>query len=214
MKSFKINNLKFFTVLFSIFIFFFNVNIANASYGEEKPPTPRITIEKWVWNPGSNSFVENLSVNQFLFLPGQEVTFKVEVKNNGNKDLDNVEINDKLPNEVNFVSGPGTFDKDKNVVSFKIDKLFVNESKAYELKAKIKDADSLPSNVFCTTNLVEVRADNMVSQDTASFCAEKKVLGVVKELPKTGPDSLVMMLGLTILSSGAAIFFAKKAKLK
>lgn len=211
MNFIKSKLLKQLTVFLALFVFFFSTGIVSASYGEEKPPTSRIMIEKWVWNPGSNSFVENLSVNQFLFLPDQEVVFKVEVKNTGNKDLNNVEVTDKLPNEVIFVSGPGNYNKDNHDLWFKIDKLAVNESKAYELKAKIKDAESLPSNVFCTSNLAEVRADNMVSQDTTSFCAQKKVLGVVKELPKTGPGSLVMMLGLTIVSSGAAIYFAKKA---
>lgn len=199
------------SVVFALFLFFFSINTAHAGYGEETPPTPRVIIEKWIWNPGSNSFVENLSVNQFLFLPDQEVVFKVQVKNTGNKDLNNVEVNDRLPNEVTFVSGPGDFNKDNNTLTFKIDKLSVNESKAYEIKAKIKDADSLPSNVFCTSNLAEVRAENMVSQDTTSFCAEKKVLGVVKELPKTGPNTLILMLVATIASSGAAIYFAKRA---
>lgn len=211
LRAIKINLPLILSLLLTLFLFVISVSIAKAGYGEVTPPTPKIMVEKWVWNPGSNSFVENLSVNQFLFLPDQEVAFKVEVKNTGNKDLDNVEVNDRLPNEVIFVSGPGDYNPDKHTLTFKIDKLSVNESKAYELKAKIKSADSLPSNVFCTSNLAEVRADNMVSQDTTSFCAQKKVLGVVKELPKTGPGSLVMMLGLTIISSGAAIYFAKKA---
>lgn len=207
----KLNINKILGGLLTVFLFFISVNIANASYGEEQPPASRIMIEKWIWNPGSNSFVENLSVNQFLFLPDQEVTFKVEVKNHGNKDLDNVEVNDRLPNEVWFVSGPGDYNQDKHTLTFKIDKLKAGESKAYEVKAKIKGADSLPSNVFCTSNLAEVRAENMVSQDTTSFCAQKKVLGVVKELPKTGPNTLAIMLAMTILSSGASIYFVKKA---
>lgn len=208
----KFNFNKFIGAALTVFLFFIAVNVASASYGEEKPPRARITIEKWIWNPGSNSFVENLSVNQFLFLPEQEVTFKVEVRNHGNKDLDNVEVNDRLPNEVEFVSGPGDYNKDKHTLTFKIDKLKAGESKAYEVKAKIKHGDALPSNVFCTSNLAEVRAENMVSQDTTSFCAQKKVLGVVKELPKTGPEGLVVALGITIASSGAAMYFAKKSE--
>ncbi len=207
----NLNFSKIIGAVLTVFLFFVSINIANASYGEEQPPRSRIMIEKWIWNPGSNSFVENLSVNQFLFLPDQDVTFKVEVKNHGNKDLDNVEVNDNLPNEVWFVSGPGDYNKDKHTLTFKIDKLKAGESKAYEVKAKINSADHLPSNVFCTSNLAEVRAENMVSQDTTSFCAQKKVLGVVKELPKTGPGTLVMMLAITVASSGAAMYFSKKA---
>src|SRR3989344_2169343 len=154
------------SVLLSIFVFFIFTSIASASYGEEKPPTPRIMIEKWVWNPASNSFVENLSVNQFLFLPDQDVKFKVEVKNTGDKDLEKVEVTDKLPKEVSFVSGPGSYDKEKHSLTFIIDKLNKGEAKSYELTVKVKKAEDLPSNVFCMSNLAEVRAENMINQDT------------------------------------------------
>lgn len=186
---------------------------ALAQYPVEKPPQRRIAIDKFVFNPNVNQFVDNINVNQFLFLPGQEVKFKLEVKNPGDEELQNVSVSDRLPSIVTFVSGPGSYDKNSHTVNFVIDKLGKNETKSFEIKAKVKEEKDVPSNITCVTNVAEVRFDKgNMEQDSASFCIQKKVLEVVKTLPKTGPESAVLLFTMSVASSAAAVYLAKKSQ--
>src|SRR3989344_3921452 len=108
-----------------------------ADYFTPSQPAGALLINKLVKSP-NGSFVENLGVTDPHFLPEQEVMFRIEVKNVGNKDLVNVEMKDKLPDWVDFVQGPGTFDKNYKTISFTLDKLTPNDTKTFDIKAKVK----------------------------------------------------------------------------
>ena len=173
-------------------------------------PTGNLSINKTVQHPQSGEFLDAISSTDTTFLPEQEVKFRVEVKNTGSADLTDIWVDDKLPDYVTFVSGTGNFDNNTNKLWWKIDRLNAGESKTFEIRVKIKAASHLPNMaITCMTNHSKAVKDNMTAQDTASFCVQTKILGVTTELPKTGPSSFTIMLGLSIISSLLAIKLAK-----
>lgn len=197
----------------SILSLFLVAQPVNAQYVVTTPPPKiqKLFLNKWVFNPVNNSFVDNLSISDTHFLAGQIVTFKVEVKNTGDNTLQNVAVKDKLPDFVEFNSGPGTFDASTKTLNFNIDRLEPGESKAYEIKVRIKPENLLPQNQStCITNFAEARANDLMSQDTAVFCIESKILAPVQELPKTGPaqTSAVFLGSIAFLS--LAFFLYKR----
>lgn len=213
----KINNLfnTFFALFLMAAIFVVNSSTVSADYFVHHEPKAvgQLWINKQVKHPTTGSFVDNLSITDPHFLPKQEVVFRIEVKNVGNEDIRDIDVKDILPDYVDFVSGLNGTDGSRTL-SLRIDKLAPNESKTYEIKTNVKDASALPSNmVTCVTNMAEGRFKWIVNQDTASFCIEKKVLGVVKELPKTGLGGLEVALGTTLVSSLLALGLAKKFKI-
>jgi len=184
---------------------------ASGQYSTPEAPRAKIMIDKGVFDPTSNTYVDNLSISQHNFLPGQEVKFKVDVKNTGDKDLWNIDVTDKFPSEVEFVSATGNYDKNTHSLYFKIDGLKPNEVTSREIRVKVKAANEIHSNMQCPTNFAEAKVEHMIDQDTAQFCISKQVLGETKELPKTGVSSFAMLIGSTIAFAGAAVALARKA---
>lgn len=186
-------------------------NMTLASYPQPQPPARQILVNKLVFNPAIKQFVDNLGLDQHMFLPEQEVTFRIEVKNTSNVDLTNIKVKDKLPQQLNFVTGPGTFDDNTNTLSFTIDKLSPGETKKFDFKAKVVSEKGLNVNVSCITNLAEARVDELMDQDSASICLQKKVLGVTKELPKTGVDKFTLTLIASTLGIGLSSWLLRKS---
>jgi uncharacterized repeat protein (TIGR01451 family) len=182
----------------------------SGTYSTPEQPRAKIMIDKSVFNPSSNSYVDNLSVTQHNFLPGQEVKFKLVIKNTGDKDLWSIDVSDKFPKEVEFVSGTGNYDKNSHTLTFKVDGLKPNESTDREIRVKIKNAADIHSNMQCPTNFAEAKVENMIDQDTAQFCVSKQVLGETKELPKTGVGAFGMLISSTVIFAGAALALARK----
>ena len=188
----------------------FNSNCPNI-YGAQCPTTS-LRVDKKVQHPQSGELLDTLSSNSVTFLPGQEVSFRIEVSNNGNTDLSGVWASDKLPEFVDYVTGPGNFDANTRTLWWAVDDLRAGESKQYFVKVKIKDQASLPDmNLNCVTNFAEAKKDNLVAQDTASFCIQSKVLGEVKVLPKTGLSLFNILLGTTIVSGTLSLFLVRKS---
>jgi len=213
----KINNLmtSLIALLFMATLFVGVASNVSADYftNHEPKAVGQLWINKQVKHPTTGSFVDNLSITDPHFLPKQEVVFRIEVKNVGNEDINDIDVKDILPDYVDFVSGLNGSDGSRTL-SLRIDRLTPNESKTFEIKTNVKDESALPSNmVTCVTNMAEGRFKWIVNQDTASFCIERKVLGAVKELPKTGLGGLEVALGTTMVSSLLALGLAKKFKI-
>jgi len=151
-----------------------------------------LRLDKVVKNPSTGTYVDNLYSSDPNFSADQEVWFKLNIKNTGSDDLNDVEVKDKFPNYVLFVSGPGSWnDTDKTLV-WKIDHLSPSESKDYEIKGKIVGEGSLPtgSGTYCVTNYGEAKKDNKSASDTSQLCITKKVLGITT-MPKTGSNLIL-----------------------
>lgn len=170
--------------------------------GAATQPTRGLLIDKKILNPQNNQFVDNLNLDQHTFLPNQDVIFKITVSNVIQSDLKNLTILDFLPSAVlNFVSASeGSCDSPCKIVTLKVDSLKVGESKNIEIRTKVKGENELGVNVSCQTNLGRVTANvNLVYEDTSTFCVSKQILGITKEIPKTGPTQTLPLLILTTL---------------
>lgn len=197
---------------------FFYTDMASADiscpnvYGANCP-VGNLILDKKVRNPKTGELVDALSANSSNFLAGQEVNFRIEVKNTGSAEINNISVQDILPEFVDFISGPGNFDKGSRKLSWGIDKLSGGESKFFDIKVKVKSGKDLPSmDISCVTNFAEAKKDNMVSQDTATFCIQTKVLGVTKELPKTGFGNTEKTLLISVLMLTASGYLLKRFK--
>lgn len=194
---------------FLIFFCLFAPSTTFAQYigATTTQPARQFLVEKKILNPQNNQFVDNLNLEQQTFLPNQEVTFRITITNIIQSDLRNIVITDRLPDVLNFISTSfGSYDSATKTITLKIDSLKVGESKTFEIKAKIKPAEELSNNVTCQTNLARGMVNNMVEEDTASFCIQKQVLQTTPTLPTTGPAQTLEVMVLSTLFLAIGLF--------
>lgn len=187
----------------------------SAEYVNPTPsPYSQLNTNKKILDPRNNSWVDNLNASEFQFLPNQEAQFNIEVRNNGQTKLENIYVEDKFPDFIDFVSGTGNYDKDKKVLSWNVDKLEPGEAKNFQIRVKIKSADQLPvTGSSCVTNFVKAQKDNLYDQDSTVFCFQTKILGTSTELPKTGAGDFNGLIISSVLMSLLAIgLVATKSK--
>jgi len=208
-------NKIFFALFLTAFIFVLSnkVTLARCEQqygGGETCYEGELRLDKVVKNPSSGTYVDNLFSSDPNFSADQEVWFRLNIKNTGSDDLNDVEVKDKFPNYILFVSGPGNWDEANKTLSWKIDHLSPGESKDYEIKGQIVGEGSLPtdSGTYCVTNYGEAKKDDKSASDTSQLCIGKKVLGITY-MPKTGANLyLIISLLLVIVSFG--IIFRKQ----
>lgn len=194
-----------------------------------------VLINKTVKNPQTGVFVDNLGVNDPKFSPDQQVPFQLIVTNTGNSTLSKVTVKDTLPQFVDYVSGIGTFDQSSKTLTFEVSDLKANESRTFNLVAKIVSVGALPSDqsVVCVVNQAQATANNQTSADNSQFCIQTQpqttkggqpqpteTKGGLKvfpptqqgQMPSTGPEALAL---LALIPSGiAGMFLRKKASVK
>lgn len=173
-------------------------------------------INKMVLNPVTNTYVDNLTLSDPKFNPGDTVQFRIQVTNTGSASLGIITVTDTLPQYIDLdtVQGPASVDKASGKMTFTINTLGAGETKEVFLSAKVKTIANLPSaqNTFCPVNFVEARADNVGNvSDQAQFCIQK-VTVAPKEVPKAGASE-VALLGLSgILPMG--VYILRRTRIK
>lgn len=199
--------------------------------GETCVTSGNLLINKTVQTPFSTTkggvaqgaFVDNLSVNDSKFAPGETITFKISVTNSGDAVISNVTVTDTLPVYVSFVAGPGNFDSNTKKLTFQVTNLNPGETREFTLTGKVADSNTLPSNqtVTCDVNQAQATADNgQKSTDNAQFCVEKQVVPTTKGglpilpvpqkkfvAPETGPEMLAL---IGLIPSGLAGLYLRK----
>lgn len=172
--------------------------------------TGALQINKKVFNPRKSDFVDNIFLpsqdteNGYKFKTGVEViTFKITVKNIGDNTLHNVTVTDTLPQYL-FLTG-------ETPSIFKFTYLNPGESQEMTVKARVVAESQLVAE-SCVPNVADANSDEGEhDRDTAQVCVGKGVLGVTN-LPKTGPESSILVLSLSAISALAGFAFVKKSK--
>jgi uncharacterized repeat protein (TIGR01451 family) len=190
--------------------------------GQVCPTTLQFSIDKKVLAPTKGgTFVDNLGFNDSKFQPGDQVSFKITLKNTGDKTIDQITVVDTLPAYLTFTSGPGVYDATSRTITYIIKNLASGQSNDQTVVATIANVDSLPKDqgVMCLTNNVKGN-DNQsdVANDSSTFCIQKeamtpKVFTTIppKSIPNTGPEMLPL---LGLIPAGIAGFtLRKKSKL-
>lgn len=162
--------------------------------------TGQLQIDKEIFNPDKKEFVDNLDFTSFKFNAGNEVKFKLKIKNVGDATFDKVSVNDTLPSFLELVSGS---------LSFEINDLTPGETEEREIVTKVVSSSKLPAEpIICDVNTAEVKSGDERDKDTAKVCVEKKVLGAII-LPPTGPENWLLILIVSIVA-GIAGFTLKR----
>lgn len=189
----------------------------NYGGGETCISKGAISIDKKVRHPnslksGSDSFVDNLYINDSKYQAGDQIIFKLIVTNTGDTTLSSVEVKDTLPSYVTFVSGPGNFDANTKILTYTIKDLKAKESKTNTVVVKVVSEKELPiqNGTLCAVNQSFAKTDNSSDQDNAQFCVQKQVLGKVFPAPKitTTPPTGPEVIGLVGLIPAALAGFA------
>lgn len=160
--------------------------------GEVCVRTGKLQINKKVKNPTDGSFIDNLGLTSYKFAPGEEITFRLEIKNVGDATFSKVNVKDSLPEYLEKLSGD---------LEFEIGDLTVGETEEREIKAKVA---GLPNDktTICVVNIAEAWSGDEHDKDTAQVCLEKKVLAAV---PVTGPSSLLLILSMIAGFAGLSL---------
>ncbi len=166
-----------------------------------------LLLDKKVWDPKNSEFKDNLvgvSANIYKFAPGEEITFRLKIKNVGDEKFDKVYVKDTLPDYFELVSGD---------LEFEIDDLDPDEEVEREFKVRVKSVENLPNeSPICdtnTTNRAKAWSGDEVDEDSSQVCIARKVLAA--ELPPTGPQNTILLLGFSLLSGLTGISLIKRS---
>lgn len=171
--------------------------------GEVCVKTGQLQIDKKVFDPQSQKFIDNLGITSWKFTSGDQITFKLMIKNVGDATYNTVDVIDTLPNFLELVSGD---------LNFRITDLTSGETEEREIKVRVVSAEKFPADksVLCVVNAAEAVSGDERNRDTAQVCLEKKVLGI-KKSPEVGPkNSTWVILGSTILGL-LGLFFINRS---
>lgn len=199
-------------------LFFVSATYAHAQYGcppygAECPPASVLVVDKFIRDPRQKGdvYVDNLLLTDYKFHAGEDVIFKIVIKNTGTTAVENVSADDVLPLLTDLVAATGEV-RDVRDASRSIGSMQPDETQEWFLRVRVKSADQIPSGTVCgdpnAINRVTVHAKDMPdTSDTSSFCIEKKVLGVAKQ-PEAGAE--VLLLASAFASMAGAGLIGKK----
>jgi uncharacterized repeat protein (TIGR01451 family) len=173
--------------------------------GSNCPRPGAVLIDKMVANPATGTFVDNLGPNDPKYKPEQVVTFRIIVKNPGDDAIESMTVTDHMPDFVDYMSGPGTYDSKTRTLTFKLDSLAGGASQTFEVKARTVHPANFPSgkNLMCPVNTVDAVSDSQNDHDESQFCVEKQPEIVGKETPKSGPEMWIIPALSTLMGAGA-----------
>ncbi len=175
-----------------------------------------LAISKTVLNPQTNTYVNNLGLNDPMYHPGDTVTFHITIANLGKSTINQAVIKDSMPDYMTFTAGPGDFNAQNKTLSFFVYNIKPGTTQQFAVSAKVNDVTSLPTNqtITCVANKVDMAASNNENaQDSASFCIQKTYAPVqTTTTPDTGPEAFSYLAIVASALGGFGIKkFAKKA---
>lgn len=193
------------------------------SYGTGEQVSNQLTINKEVINPITNIFVENLGSADPTFSPGSTVTFHLTVRNGSSRTVDNISINDTLPQFVIFVKAvfidnneliKTTYNTANRVVTIPVGTLSSGQSRVIEMTATVVSRNDFPADrsVFCVTNYALITSGNLTDDDDASqFCLRTELAGA-KYLPVAGFNDLLALIPFLSLGGIGGLMLLNKKK--
>ena len=145
--------------------------------GQTCVSTGQLLVNKKVFNPETSQMVDNLTLNDHLFVVGDEITYSVEVKNVGDYTLNNVNFTDTLPAILTWTSGE---------LNSKINSLTPGQIRTFTLKATVNK-----NGVCCVLNTAKAETNGASDSDTAQICIKS---AAPKEIPKAGPELIFLAI--------------------
>jgi uncharacterized repeat protein (TIGR01451 family) len=162
--------------------------------GETCHEVKELILDKKVWDPVNLRFEDNLvdvSPDGFRFIEGDRVIYRIRVKNESDKTIENIQIQDTLPSYLKH---------DQGELSFKIDKLAPGQAEEKQIEALV---ESVPANgqFDCgVENAVTAKNDNYDLRDTSRICVGGERIIEITILPKTGAAAILFTLCFSLVS--------------
>lgn len=206
------------TVLCSIIILassLFTSAVHADSYGNGTILPVNLIVNKYVKNPITNVFVENLGSTDPTFSPGSTVTFRLAVKNFSGETFSPVEVVDQFPDYLTYVgsSVAGNYDAGKRRLVMKLENLIAGETRDIEVTAKVADRSAFASDrdFFCVSNYTKVTAPARPDgdDDTAELCITTRIKGA-ENLPVAGFNDLITILPFLSLGGIGLVLLKKR----
>ena len=196
----------------------------SGQYGQYNgnKPSYSIMVDKMVMTKnqtkgGQEIYVDNLSPSDPRFAPGNRVYFQIKIKNTSNTDLTNVNVKDILPEWVDAVEGPGSYNPDTREISWNYPTLASGEEIIEHITIQVKPQDQLPADkgLMCLSNKATVAASGAADEDNSQFCIEKEVVMTTKggqpvtSTPEAGTP-LLAFGALNLLGLGVGVWMRGK----
>lgn len=175
------------------------------------PTTPGIDVVKYV---GNDSKYQRVGINV-------EFSYRIDVKNTGNVDLDNVLVTDTPDRSITLISvSPPTGKIENNSFTYTIPKLLKGETRTFSLTAKVPAymAGRLINTVCVDTPTIPGSPDKC---DKAEVDVPPKTEQpptpetptAPEELPQTGPTDVVLQIvgAMSLVGAGAYYIASRRA---
>jgi uncharacterized repeat protein (TIGR01451 family) len=203
----------FLAIAFSFLAITISVSAQCGGQYESPCQSYSIIVDKMVQKPGTADYVDNLSVSDPRYNPGNYVMFSVKAKNTSTTTLGGMTVKDFVPSYLTPIESPGTFDAATRTISWDAGFFNVNEEKTFYLKMQVNSQAYLPANqgLFCLTNKVEASSNTTVDDDSSQLCIEKQAV-VPSKVPSAGPEMGLILLSGEILALGTGILMNYKLK--
>jgi|GEM_PF-641775 len=208
-------------------------NVAFADQYGPPPPSISIMIEKKVGMPAAKAsdpttlnYVNNLSPTDPRFHAGDDVNFRIRIKNTSNIHQ-HVTVRDFITPHISPSAGPGSFDGANRIISFDAGTFAPNEERIFYITTVVNAENTFPSdkNLFCELNRAEAHADDPADDSSYSqFCIERAAAAapvptkiplkgavIPPNIPSTGPELGIALLSGEILALGFGLLIRKKA---
>ena len=183
-------------------------------YGQYGQPCDSysIIVDKMVAKPGTENYVDNLSVSDPRFAPGQTVLFKVTIKNTSTTTFGGMTAKDFVPDYLTPIEGPGNFDSTTRTISWDAGAFAVDEQKTYYFKMQINSQTNLPADkgLFCLVNKAQAWSNTTTDDDSSQFCIEKQVVPG-KTVPSAGPEMGILLFSGEIIALSIGLVLKKRS---
>lgn len=156
----------------------------NYVYFKVKPqfvPTPDFTVAKAVSKHGENKWNENIAAQ-----PGETVDYRIQYRNTGDVQQDDVVVKDQLPEHMSYVPGTSKLYNSQHPNGFQLSDGVVTDQGVnigshapggvsyVVFQAKAASADELECGVNTLTNKASVTTDYGSKDDTADVTVPKE----------------------------------------
>ncbi len=164
---------------------------ASYMYGDEEP-TSQLIVDKQLTTTDIDGWQDNLPTSQLVLKDDDLITFRITVKNSGDKELKKITVTDTLPQYLTVVFNPGELDQDNNQITWEIENLKAGEEETFKIRAHVDTEDeTVVDGTLCLINKVEAKAESGEhDQDTTSFC-----IVAPEELPEAGNGVSEILMG-------------------
>ncbi len=176
-----------------------------SQYYSSSESKKEISIDKKLRKLNQPEYVDNIEASTKTFFEKDIIEFQINVENIGNETLNNIKVKDILPDYLDLIFYPGTFNKTENKVEWTIEKLNAGEVKPYLIRAKIKNTNKI-NTLTKKTNRAEVNVDNLNDSDNASYFIGKSTV------PDTGASDIIIKTILVALAGTSGFYFRKLAR--